>query len=88
MKLNDQTIVSIVTGICLIGLVVVLKTILMISAEVLSRDIIIYIIIYVGFITSLSAKNKTAKRFKYDTPLFWSILIVLITLAIIAVYAL
>ncbi|GAI25819.1 unnamed protein product [marine sediment metagenome] len=84
MKLNDQTIVSIVTGICLIGLVVVLKTILMISAEVLSRDIIIYIIIYVGFITSLSAKNKTAKRFKYDTPLFWCIFpFLLITLLII-----
>lgn len=88
MKLNDQTIVSIVTGICLIGLVTVLKTILMIPADVLSRDVIIHIIIYIGFITSLSAKKKTAKRFKHDTPLFWSILIVLITLAIIAVYAL
>ena len=88
MKLNDQTIISIVTGICLIGLTVVLKSVLLISPDVLSRHIIIHIIIYVGFITSLSAKNKTAKKFKYDTPLFWSILIVLITLAIIAVYAL
>ena len=88
MKLNDQTIVSIVTGICLIGLVVVLKTVLLVSSDILSRDIIIHIIIYIGFITSLSAKNQAAKRFKYDTPLFWSILIVLITLAIIAVYAL
>ena len=88
MKLNDQTIVSFVTGICLLGLVVVLKTILMISAEVLSRDVIIYIIIYSGFITSFSAKNKNSKRFKYDTSLFWSSLIVLITLGIIAIYAL
>jgi len=88
MKLNDQTIVSIVAGICLIGLTVVLKNVLLISPDILSRDIIIHIIIYVGFITSFLAKNKTAKRFKCDTPLFWSILIVLITLAIIAIYAL
>ncbi len=88
MKLNDQTIISIVAGICLIGLVVVLKNVLFISPEIISRDIIVYIIIYIGFVTSLSAKDKTKKLFKYDTPLFWSILIVLITLAIITVYAL
>ena len=88
MKLNNQTIISLVTGICLLGLIVVLKNILMISADVLLRDTIIYIIIYIGFITSFSFKSEAAKRFKYDTPLFWSILIVLITLAIIALYAL
>jgi hypothetical protein len=88
MKITEQTIISIVAGICLISLVVVLKNVLLISQEILSRDIIIYIIIYIGFITSLSTKDKTKKLFKYDTPLFWSILLVLITIAIIAVYAL
>ena len=88
MKLNDQTIVSIVTGICLISLVIVLKNILLTPPDILSRDFIIYIIVYIGFISTLSTKDKTEKKFKYDTPLFWSVLIVLITLAIIAVYAL
>jgi hypothetical protein len=88
MKLNNQTIVSIVTGICLLALVVILKNVLLIPAEILSRDIIIYIIIYTGFITSLSAKDTVKKSFKYDTPLFWSTLIILITLAIITVYSL
>jgi hypothetical protein len=87
MKLNDQVIVSLVTGICLIGLVAVLKNILLIPPDILSRDVIVYIIIYIGFITSLSAKDKTTKLFKYDSSLFWSILIILITLAIIAIYA-
>jgi hypothetical protein len=60
----------------------------LISPDILSRDVIVYIIIYGGLIVSLSARDKTEKKFKYDTPLFWSILIVLITIAIIAVYAL
>ncbi|MFZ2456143.1 MAG: hypothetical protein WAX07_06680 [Candidatus Altiarchaeia archaeon] len=88
MKLNDQTIISLVAGACLLGLVVVLKNVLLITPEILSRDVILYIICYTGFIASFSAKDKTKKQFKQDTPLFWSILIVLITLAIIAVYAL
>jgi membrane protease YdiL (CAAX protease family) len=87
MKLNNQVIVSLVTGICLIGLIVVLKNILLIPPDILSRDVIVYIIVYIGFITSLSAKDNTKKLFKYDTPLFWSILIILITLAIMAIYA-
>jgi hypothetical protein len=84
--MRDQAIVSIVSGICLVSLVAVLKNVLSIPPDVLSRDIILYIIVYMGFISSLSVKDK--KHFKYDTPLFWSILIVLVTLGIIAVYAL
>jgi hypothetical protein len=89
MKFNDQTIISIVSAICLIGLVIFLKNVLLISSDILSRDVIIYIIIYSGFVVSLfSAKDKTKKAFKYDTPLFWSILIILMTLVIMAFYAL
>lgn len=88
MRLYDQVIISIVTGICLVSLVVVLKSVLLISPDVLSSDVIVYIIIYIGFITSLSARDRTQKEFKYDTLKFWSMLIVLITIAIIAYYAL
>jgi hypothetical protein len=71
-----------------LALIAILKNVLMISSEILSSDVIIYIIIYISFITSLSAKEKTKKTCKYDTPPMWSILIILITLAIVAVYAL
>ena len=87
MKINSQVIVAIVTGVCLIGLIAILKNILLISSETLSSHVIIYIIVYIGFITSYSAIDKTTKSFYY-TPLFWSIIIVIMTLAIIAVYAL
>ena len=87
MKLTDQTKVSIVTGICLLGLVVVLKNILLVPAEILSGDIIIYIIIYWPFIVFFPVKKEKTKKSKYDSPLYWSLLIILITLAIIALYA-
>ncbi len=87
MKMNNQVTIAIVTGVCLIGLIVVLKNILLISSETLSSHVIIYIIVYIGFITSYSAIDKTTKSF-INTPLFWSIIIVITTLAIIAVYIL
>jgi hypothetical protein len=87
MKINNQVIVAIVTGVCLIGLIAILKNILLISSETLSSHVIIYIIVYIGFTTSYLSIDKTTKSF-YNTPLFWSIIIVITTLAIIAVYAL
>jgi hypothetical protein len=87
MKLNDRAIVSIVTGISLIALVAVLKNIILVPAEILSRDIIVYIIVYIGFLTTLSAKEVSRKKSRCDNPFFWSALIVLVTLAIIAIYA-
>jgi hypothetical protein len=87
MKLNDKDKVSIVAGICLFGLVVVLKNVLLVPADILSRDILVYIIIYWAFtVFSLPAKEEV-KKSKYDNPLYWSLLIILITLTIIAVYA-
>ena len=87
MKLSDKDKVSIVAGICLFGLVVVLKNVLLVPADILSRDILVYIIIYWSFtVFSLPAKEEV-KKSKYDTPLYWSLLIILITLAIIGVYS-
>jgi membrane protease YdiL (CAAX protease family) len=88
MKSSDKDKVSIVAGICLFGLVVVLKNVLLVPADILSRDILVYIVIYWAFtVFSLPAKEE-AKKSKFDKPLYWSLLIILITLAIIAVYAL
>lgn len=85
MKLSDKDKVSIVAGICLFGLVVVLKNILLIPADIISRDIIVYIIIYWAF-TIFPQPAKDEVKSRYDKPLNWNVLIILITLAIIALY--
>ena len=87
MKLSDSEKVSIVAGISLLGLVVVLKNVLHISPDILSRDIIIYIIIYWSFTFSSLRSKENTKCSKYDRPFYWSLLIIFITIAIIAVYA-
>jgi len=84
MKLTDQNKVSIVAGVCLFGLVVILKNVLFIPPDILSRDILIYIIIYWAF-TVLPVREKV-KGSKYNTPLYWSLFIILITVAIITLY--
>ncbi len=87
MKLSDSDKVSIVAGISLLGLVVVLKNVLHVPADILSRDIIVYIIIYWAFTFSSLPSKENPKKSKYDNPFYWSVLIILITIAIIAVYA-
>lgn len=87
MNLSDKDKVSIVAGICLFGLVVVLKNILLVPADILSRDILVYIIIYWSFTVFSPSVKKDVKKSKYDNPLYWSLLIILITVAIIVVYA-
>lgn len=89
---TDRVIVSIVTAACLIALVVVLKNVLNIPADQLSNDFITWMIIYFGFIIVLNAQEETPReegkpRKWYDTPWFWSAVVIGITLAIIAVYA-
>jgi hypothetical protein len=79
--------VSIVSGLCLILLVAVLKNILLVPAEVLSRDFILYVVLYIGFVSVYAARERTGTQFRYDTPVFWSVLVVLVTCAIIVIYA-
>jgi hypothetical protein len=87
MKLSDKDKVSIVAGICLFGLVVVLKNVLLIPADIISRDIVVYIVIYWAFTVFPQPAKEDVKKSKYDRPLYWNLLIILITLAIIALYA-
>ncbi|MGZ6357112.1 MAG: hypothetical protein ACXWOX_21275 [Ktedonobacteraceae bacterium] len=93
MKPTDKVKVAVVIAACLIGLTVVLKNVLNIPSDVLSRDIILWIIIYSGFFIVLNfteeeaPKEGTTARKAYDSPWLWSALIVGMTLAIIAVYA-
>lgn len=88
-KISDQTKVSIVTAVCLLGLTAVLKNILHVPADVLSDEIIIYIIIYSMYATSYYIYYPAkAKKSNYDTPLIGSLIIILITIAIIVVHLL
>jgi hypothetical protein len=87
MKISDKDKISIVAGICLFGLVVVLKNVLLVPADILSRDIIVYIVIYWAFTVFPQSEKEEENKSRYDKPLYWSILIILITFAIIAVYA-
>jgi hypothetical protein len=84
--LSDEVKVAAVSAICLLSLVVVLKNVLDVSTAVLSRDVIIFIIAYSAFwmIPALDASRE--KKSRFERPLFWSLMIVAVTAAIIAVY--
>ncbi len=86
---NGQVSVAITTGLSLIALTVVLKNVLLVPADILNRDIVLYIIIYCVFFTAFAPVKGQACPDKPERwPLFWCVLSVLMTLAIIAVYSL
>ena len=92
MKSTDRAKVAVVIAACLLGLTVVLKNVLNIPADVLSQDIVLYIIIYGIFFVTLNfteevPKEGAASRRTYDNPWVWSAVIIVVTLAIIAVNA-
>ncbi len=85
--LSDQTRVSLVAGACLLALIVILKNVVGVPAEVLTRDMLLYIILY--WALSLSpGQAPVVKRSSLDRPLYWVILLVLVTAAMVAVYVL
>ncbi|MCJ7816302.1 MAG: hypothetical protein MUP55_00455 [Candidatus Aenigmarchaeota archaeon] len=86
MRMTDKDKVVIVAAASMVSLVVILKNILLVPADTLSRDIMLYIIVYFGFVVSYPA-GRMEKKSKCCSPVYWSIAIILITLAIIAVYA-
>jgi uncharacterized membrane protein YvlD (DUF360 family) len=93
MRPTDKAKVAVVSAACLVVLTIVLKNVLNVPADVLSRDIIIYIIIYGGFTVVVNFQEEEAPkeaatpRRASDSPWFWSAVIVGITVAIIALYA-
>ena len=92
MKAANRAMVGIVAAVCMMGLIVVLRNVLLVSADALSRDMIIYVIVYFGFITAVNFAEETpggpdAPRKAYDNPWIWCGIAVIMTLVIIAVYA-
>ncbi len=88
IQLSNQTKVSTVAASCLLAVVVVLKDIFRVPAEVLAREVIFYIIAYSTFSILYSARNAEAKASRRDNPRYWIAVIVLTTLAIIALHIL
>ncbi len=85
--LSDEIKIASVSAICLIGLAVVLKNVLHVSPEVLSRDIIIYIVVYSSFWMLPSISGQRDRKSNLDRPLLWSLVILAVTFGIITVYA-
>jgi len=81
IALTNQAKVAIVAGICLIGLVAVLKNILQVPTNELTSNLIVYIAIYGAFIALPYADEKASR---YD-PLVWCAMILAVTLAIVAI---
>lgn len=82
---NGRIAVPLTAGICLILLTVILKNIIQLPAAQLSSDILLYILIYFGFIVSFPLAD--ASRNDASRPILWMGAIVLTTLGIITVYA-
>ncbi len=86
--LSDEVKIASVSALCLIALVVLLKNVVQVSASVLSRDVIIYIVVYSVFWMLPAIYLRGEKRSRFERPLFLSLLLVAMTAAIVAVYAL
>ena len=85
--LSDEVKVASVSAVCIMALMVVLKNVLHVPAAELSRNMLLFILFYSVFwmIPWLGAWRE--KKSRFGGALLWSLLIVAITAAIIAVYA-
>jgi len=85
--LSDQTKIASVSALCLMGLIIVLKNVLHVPPEVLSRDVILFIPTYLFFGWFPSIYHRRVKKSKLDRPLVWSLVILAVTFGTITVYA-
>lgn len=79
IRLANKMIVSIVSAVCLLGLVI--------PAEVVSRDVVLYILIYSAFSILYPEQQVGSSPPPLDRPWIWSLLILLVTAAIVVLYA-
>lgn len=84
---DGRITVPLTAGICLVLLTVVLKNVLLVPAARLSSDMVLYIIIYMGFLITFPLSDRTATGPAART-LLWCGIIIMVTLGIIAVNAL
>ena len=82
----NRVMIPLAAGACLLLLTVILKNVLLVPAQQLTSDMILYIIIYLGFIVTFQYHDAGQPESPSRT-LFWISVILLITFGIIAVYA-
>lgn len=82
MKLADEVKVSLVTAACILALAIVSKNVLHVQLDIIS----IYgpVWIYIAYVSTRGSAKKSKWR---DSTLYWSLLIVAVTAAILALYA-
>jgi hypothetical protein len=79
--------VPVTAAACLLILTVVLKNVLLLPADQLNRDIVLYIILYSGFIVSYPFFGNAKEDSRTGSPAIWCGIILTATLAIISIYA-
>jgi hypothetical protein len=82
MKLSDEAQVSLVTAICIVGLAVISKNVLHVQLDF----VFLYGPVWI-FIAYTISKDKARKSKTCSSALFWSVAIILVTVAILVVYA-
>ncbi len=87
IQIRKQQVI-LTASICMIALAIVLKNVLLVPYDILQRDMMIYIIIYFGFLIFALRSDDTEEKSGNASPLVWDFLVVIITLVIIAVHAL
>ncbi|MDD1697271.1 MAG: hypothetical protein LUQ36_02815 [Methanoregula sp.] len=85
---DNQTLVVLTAGACLLALVIALKNILNVPTEQLTRDLILYVCILGGLATSYPLVTRRRADMAIGHPGLWIAIIVSVTMAIIVMYAL
>ena len=82
MKLTDEVKVSLVTAVCILSLAIVSKNVLNVQLDFISLYGPVWI--YIAYIIT----REKSKKAKSCSPLFWSLAIIIATIAILVLYAL
>ncbi|WP_319580785.1 hypothetical protein [uncultured Methanospirillum sp.] len=85
---DGSILVALTSAACLLILCIVLKHVLLIPQQQLNNDIIIWIMLFMGFGISESVmKKQISSEKKCLRPLIWCMLIVTTMLGVIGIYA-
>ncbi|MGB8648297.1 MAG: hypothetical protein WCF84_23880 [Anaerolineae bacterium] len=86
IQFDDRMKASLVSAVCLVGLVIALRNVLHVPAEILSRDVVIYILIYSVFSILYPTQREEFRKQTFNRPLYWSLALGVMTLAIVFLY--
>lgn len=82
IRLSNDVKLSLVTAVCLLVLAIVSKNVLRVQLDFISLYGPVWV--YIAYIIS---RERNKKSRICSSPLFWSVAIIFVTLAILAVYA-